>query len=83
MSFMSWTLKMIVSIAFDVMDFFIGRIPGVGTAIDIGGGILGVALWGTPGALQFIEILDVTDQIDAFLPSLTIAGLLRIREISD
>ncbi|HLC84839.1 MAG TPA: hypothetical protein VJH22_03540 [Candidatus Nanoarchaeia archaeon] len=78
-----WIFKMVLSIAFDVFDFFLGRIPGVGTIIDIVGGFLGIALWGGRGALQFLEIIDLTDQIDGFVPTLTIAGLTKLGEVWD
>ncbi len=83
MGFMRWIMKMLVSAAFDIMDFFLGRIPGIGTIIDIAGGFLGIALWGGRGALQFLEIIDLTDQIDGFVPTLTIAGLTKIAEAWD
>lgn len=81
MGFFKWFFKMLLSVAFDVMDFFFGRIPVAGTMIDIVGTIVAVWLWGGPGLIQGLEILDFTDQIDGFVPSMSIAGLLRINEI--
>jgi len=52
----------------------------VGTVVDIGGTALGVILWGGPGLIQGLEIIEITDQIDAFFPALTIAGLIKIKE---
>ena len=49
--------------------------------VDIGGTILGGFLWGGVGLIQGIEIIDITDQFDAFFPALTIAGLIRIKQI--
>ena len=71
-------LKFIIAIAFDVFDFFIGRIPIAGTVIDFIGGIIGLLLWGKIGALQFGELLDFTDQIDGFIPTVTISGILSL-----
>ena len=68
-------LKLLVSVAFDTADFFIGRIPVWGTVFDILGGFLGLWLWGPVGGAQFLEIIDLSDQIDGFIPTLTIAGL--------
>ena len=65
-----------ISLSFDTADFFIGRIPVFGTVFDLLGGFLGLWLWGIPGSLQFLEILDLTDQIDGFIPTLTMAGIL-------
>ena len=79
MGFFSWLIKMVISIAFDVIDFFMP--PGFGTIFDALGGVLGVILWKGPGAFQFLELLDVTDRIDAFIPTLTLAGLASISEI--
>ncbi len=78
MSAFSTSMKLLLSVAFDVADFFIGRITVFGTFFDIAGGFLGIWLWGGMGALQFGEILDLTDQIDGFIPTLTIAGVLAI-----
>ena len=70
--------KFLIAIAFDLADFFIGRIPIFGTVFDILGGFLGLWLWGLPGALQFLEILDFTDQLDGFIPTVTLAGILSL-----
>ena len=81
MAFTKWFLKFLISVAFDVADFFIGRIPIFGTVFDILGGVLGTFLWKPLGALQFLELFDITDQIDALVPTLTIAALLNTKEI--
>ena len=70
--------KLAIAITFDAADFFIGRITGFGTLFDIFGGFLGLALWGPLGGTQFAEIIDFTDQVDGFIPTLTIIGLIKI-----
>ncbi len=75
MGILKISFKLFVSIIFDISDFFIGRIPVFGTVYDILGGFLGLWLWGIPGGLQFMEIIDLTDQIDGFLPTVTLAGI--------
>ena len=70
--------KLVISIAFDIADFIIGRVPGWGTIWDIIGGFLGLYLWGIPGGLQFLEVLDITDQIDGFIPTMTLAGVVSL-----
>jgi hypothetical protein len=75
MSFIKNIFKLFIAIGFDTADFFIGRIPIWGTFFDIVGGFLGLVLWGPLGSAQFLEIFDITDQIDGFIPTLTIAGL--------
>ena len=79
MGFGKWLFKMFVSIAFDLLDMIMP--PGLGTIYDIAGGFLGLMLWGGKGAAQFWEIIDVTDRIDAFVPTLTIMGIFSMREI--
>ena len=76
--FIKTILKLLVSIGFDAADFFWGRIPIWGTVFDAIGGFLGLWLWGPIGGAQFWEVLDITDQIDGFIPTLTIAGLIAI-----
>ena len=74
---MTWgknILKLIISIIFDLSDFFF-RIPGLGSIWDIAGGVLGLALWGIPGGFQFLELIDISEQIDGFIPTVTLAGL--------
>ncbi len=71
-------LKFMIAIAFDALDFFIGRIPIFGSVFDIIGGIISMLLWGNIGALQFGELIDFTDQIDGFIPTVTIAGILSL-----
>jgi hypothetical protein len=71
-------LRFVISAAFDTADFFIGRIPVFGTVFDIAGAALGLWLWGPVGLAQGWEILDVTDQIDGFVPTLTISGILAV-----
>ncbi len=78
MSFAKTAGKFFIAIVFDSIDFFWGRIPLFGTVFDILGGFLGLWLWGLPGGLQFLEILDITDQIDGFIPTLTLAGILSL-----
>ena len=78
MSTFNTLFKLIISLAFDIADFFIGRIPIFGTLFDILGGFLGLWLWGLPGGIQFLEIIDITDQIDGFIPTVTLAGLYYI-----
>jgi len=83
MGFFKWAFKMVISIALDAADFVIGRLPGWGTVWDIVLGIFGVLLWGAPGGLQFLEVFDFTDQIDGFIPTLTIAGFMKYKEINE
>ncbi len=78
MNFFKILGKLLLSLAYDSIDFFLGRIPGVGTIFDILGGFFGLWLWGIPGALQFLEVIDITDQIDGFIPTMTLAGIISL-----
>ena len=74
-----WDLtKLFISVTFDFWDFTFGRIPVLGTINDIVGMFVGMALWGFPGLLQGWEIIDITDQVDGFVPTLTIVGIYSI-----
>lgn len=73
----SWW-RWLVAVLFDLADMTIGRIPVFGTLFDLAGSLLSVALWGVPGLLSALELLDVSDQIDGFIPSVTLAGLVQL-----
>lgn len=68
--------KLLLAIAIDLFDFTLGRIPGFGTVTDIIGGIVALALFGVPGAIPFLEIIDFTEQIDGFIPTVTLSGIV-------
>lgn len=74
----SLLFKFAIAIAVDVADFFIGRIPIVGTGFDIIQTFIGYKLWGGTGLISGWEIIDITDQLDGFVPSLTILGFFSI-----
>lgn len=67
-------LKFAISITYDVVDIF--SVPVLGSLYDIIGVPLGVALWGPWGFAQIWEVLDPTDVVDRFVPTMTIAGLI-------
>lgn len=69
-------LKFTISAFWDILDLTIGRIPIFGSFFDIAGGLLAIALWGVEGIIVFWEMLDVTDQLDSFIPTVTAIGVL-------
>lgn len=79
MSFASWFVKMLVSITIDAVDFF--SPPIIGSFYDAIAGGVSMLLWGKKGIFAFGELIDVTDRFDAFIPSLTIIGILSMKEI--
>lgn len=42
------------------------------------GGFLAMRLWGKLGVFAFWELINITDPIDAFIPSLTLIGLISV-----
>jgi hypothetical protein len=68
-------VKLGIALAFDVADFLIGRIPGWGSLFDVILVAVGVALYGWRGFAQLWELIDITDQVDGFVPTLTLIGL--------
>ncbi|MBS1266399.1 MAG: hypothetical protein MAG795_00366 [Candidatus Woesearchaeota archaeon] len=76
MGFIIYAIKLIISIILDILDFFMP--PGIATIYDIICGFIGLFFWKGKGAVQFIEIIDITGRISPFIPTLTIMGLLSI-----
>lgn len=68
-------LKLAFSVVIDVLDFSLGRIPIFGTVTDGVGTIVLYAMWGPAGLLNAWELVDVTDQIDGFVPTATLIAL--------
>ena len=72
---MSNRTKLVLAIILDILDFFIGRIPGFEFVFDAVLGVAAVLLWGWPGLLAFWELADPTGQADGFVPTLTLIAL--------
>lgn len=73
-------IKLGIAIILDIADFVIGRIPGWGTVFDFILALIGFAMFGWKGLAQMWEVLDPTDQIDGFVPTLTLVALAELRE---
>lgn len=73
-----FVIRMVIAIIFDILDITIGRIPGFGILFDFMGGFLAIALWGLPGVLAFWELIDITEQGDAEIPTMTLIGILTL-----
>ena len=73
-------IKLAIAIVLDIADFFIGRIPGFGTGFDVVLTAVSFAMFGWKGLAQGLEILDITDQLDGFVPTLTILAFAELRE---
>lgn len=67
--------KLVLAVMLDVIDFTVGRIPGLEIVVDVILGVAAVAMWGWPGVFAFWEIADPTGQIDGFVPTMTMIAL--------
>lgn len=71
--------KLVVAVLLDVADAVIGRIIGFGTGFDVVLAGVGFALFGWAGLIQLWEVAEPTDQIDGFVPTLTLVALANLR----
>jgi hypothetical protein len=71
-----WTQKLIICLMYDLFDFTIGRalfpIPFLGETV---GCAMCVKMFGTEGLLYALEAIDVTEQVDGFIPLATLIAL--------
>ncbi len=72
--------KLAIAVLLDVLDFTLGRILGAGTVIDIVFAGVAFALWGPAGLFALWEVLDPTDQIDGFVPTMTLIAISQMRK---
>lgn len=73
-------IKLVIAIILDLADMVIGRIPGWGTVFDFILTLVGFALFGWKGLAQVWEVVDFTDQVDGFVPTLTLVAIAEIME---
>ncbi|MEL6361676.1 MAG: hypothetical protein AAFR21_11375 [Pseudomonadota bacterium] len=67
--------KLLLAITLDILDFTIGRMLGAGTIIDLIFGVIAVIVWGPAGLIAFWELLDPSEQVDGFVPTMTIIAI--------
>lgn len=70
--------KFVIAIIWDALDATLFRIPGIGTLSDIISIPVAILLWGTPGIIAMWEVFEITDQIDAEIPTMTAIGVLTL-----
>jgi hypothetical protein len=70
--------KLAIAVLLDILDFTLGRILGAGTVIDIIFAGIAFVLWGPVGLIALWETLDVTDQGDGFVPTMTLIAISQI-----
>lgn len=71
-------VKMGIAVVWDILDFTIFRVPGFGTIADVMGGFVALKLAGIWGVAYWWEVFDITDQIDAQIPTMTAIVLATI-----
>ena len=73
---MMWTQKLIICLIYDLFDFTVGRvlfpIPFIGEII---GCAICIKMFGNDGLFYALEAIDVTEQIDGFIPMTTLIAL--------
>jgi hypothetical protein len=67
--------KLGVCVFLDILDCFVGRLLGFGILFDLGCALITAALWGKRGWWCLLEVVDITEQIDGFVPTCTIIAL--------
>ena len=73
--------KLAAAALLDIADFTVGRIVGFGTGFDIVLAGIGFGLFGWKGLVQLWEVADPSDQIDGFVPTLTLVALANLRAV--
>jgi hypothetical protein len=78
MTRVGYFVRLAVSLAIDIADMTIGRlfIGAPGLLGDVVGGAIMYLLWGPAGLAYLWEAADVTEQIDGFIPTATLIGLV-------
>lgn len=71
--------KLVAAVVLDVADFTVGRIIGFGTGFDVVLTGIAFAMFGWKGLIQIWEVAEPTDQIDGFVPTLTLLALAELR----
>ncbi|MGV6801950.1 MAG: hypothetical protein ACWA5L_08530 [bacterium] len=74
-------IKLIIAIILDIADFTLGRIMGIGTALDVLFAFIGYLMFGPKGLIQLWEVVDLSDQADGFVPTLTLIALAELRAV--
>jgi hypothetical protein len=68
-------LRLAFSVIIDIFDFTLGRVPLFGTVTDGVGTAVMFAMWGPIGLVNILEMIDVTEVFDGFIPTSTMVAL--------
>ncbi|MEQ1845945.1 MAG: hypothetical protein ABL983_10285 [Nitrospira sp.] len=73
---LTWTQKLLICLTYDILDMTVGRllipVPFLGEVI---GCAIFTPMFGKAGLLYGLEALDMTEQIDGFIPTATLIAL--------
>lgn len=72
--------KLLIAVLLDILDFTLGRMIGAGTVLDLVFAGIAFVLWGPVGLVALWEAIDVTDQVDGFVPTMTLIALSQMRK---
>jgi hypothetical protein len=76
--------KFTFCVAADLFDMTVGRIMlGVGTFGDVGNALVMFLLWGPVGLLSVWEAVEVTEQLDGFIPTNTIIAWIAHKKLGE
>lgn len=68
-------VRLALSVVLDLFDFTVGRAMFAIPWEEGAGAALATVLWGPVGIAYLFELIDVTEQLDAFIPMTTLIGL--------
>lgn len=68
-------LRLAFSVVIDLFDFTLGRLPIFGSVTEGVSTLALVAMWGPAGLVYLWELVDFSDQADAFIPTATLVAL--------
>lgn len=72
--------KFTICVVFDLFDFTIGRLLlGVSLIGEVGTAVILFVLWGPIGLFALWEAVDITEQLDGFIPTNTIISIAASR----
>jgi len=64
-----------ITVTFDLIDMTFGRLLlGVSIFGEVGSALINFLLWGPIGLLSIFEVIDITEQVDGFIPSNTLVA---------
>lgn len=73
--------KFTICVLFDLFDFTIGRLLlGVSLLTEVGTAAIMFVLWGPIGLLAIWEAVDITEQLDGFIPTNTLIAIAAHRK---